>query len=113
MTASWGTSGYIKATQVVGKGVFQDRMLDKWPGPRWEPGMLAKEAEMCLQVQDPRKGEKSETGDGGTPGEANAIGLGKRWPGSKCKRRRGKHSQDMYLRHRVGRIGGLIMGDEV
>ena len=48
MTASWGTSGYIKATQVVGKGVFQDRMLDKWPGPRWEPGMLAKEAEMCL-----------------------------------------------------------------
>lgn len=37
--------------------------------------MLAKEAEMCLQILDPRKGEKSETGRQGTPGETNVIGL--------------------------------------
>ena len=53
-------------------------MLGKWSGPGWEPGMLAKEAEMCLQVQDPRKGEKSETGDKETPGEANVIAFGER-----------------------------------
>jgi len=29
--------------------VFQGRMLGKWSGPGWEPGMLAKEAEMCLK----------------------------------------------------------------
>lgn len=64
MTARWGTSGYIKATQVVGKGVFQDRMLDKWPGPRWEPGMLAKEAEMCyrFRIQGKEKKVRQEMG---------------------------------------------------
>lgn len=51
--SSWLQAGEHPATlkqqtASLGKAVFQDRMLAKWSSPGWEPGMLAKEAEMCL-----------------------------------------------------------------
>lgn len=93
--SSWLQAGEHPATlkqqtASLGKAVFQDRMLAKWSSPGWEPGMLAKEADMCLWILDPRKGEKSETGDRETPREANVIGLGERWLESKYKRRKRK-----------------------
>lgn len=47
-----------------------------------------------------------------TLGESNAIGVVKDDWDLNVRERRGKHSQDMYLRYRVSRIWGLDMEDE-
>lgn len=60
----------------------------------------------------PRKGERRETEDRETPGEANAIGFGKDGWDLNLREGGGKHNQEMYLRCRVSRIGGLNVGDE-
>lgn len=54
----------------------------------------------------PRKGERGETGDRETPGEANAIGLGKDGWDLNLRGGGGKHNQEMYLTCRVSRMRG-------
>ena len=63
----------------------------------WKAGLR----ELKFRFRMPNKGERGEAGDRKTPGEANAIGLGKDGSDLKLRERRGKHSQDMFLRHRV------------